>query len=240
MLATNKYIGDELEVFAEAKNWKNYWGGKIKKYLKGNVLEVGAGIGTNTALLINDKKVTRWVCLEPDSELSSKINSTVGGGKEVEKLEVVSSYLSNYKSETKFDSVLYIDVIEHIENDKEEVARAVSYLKDDGFIIILVPAYNYLYNDFDKAIGHYRRYDRKMLKEVLPGNIKIVSLFSLDSLGLFASLTNKFFLKQSYPTRKQIKFWDSMIIPISKITDKLILEKAGKSIILVGQKVNKG
>jgi len=70
-----------------------------------------------------------------------------------------------------------------------------------------------------------------MLKKILNFNLEIVELKYLDSLGLFASLMNKFFLKQEYPTIEQIKFWDKKIIPISKIIDKLSFYVFGKTVI---------
>ncbi len=237
MQKTTEYIGNELEVFSKANNWKSYWGSKINPYLGKNVLEVGAGIGSNTGSIISNDRVEKCICIEPDENLSREIKPRLANKKGIEKVEVITSFLSDYKTTVKFDSILYIDVIEHIENDKEEVLLATSFLKDGGYLMILVPAYNFLYNDFDKAIGHFRRYNRQTLKNVVPPNMKIVSQLSLDSLGLFASAANKILLRQSYPTETQINFWDTFIIPISKFTDKLLLHKAGKSILMVCKKI---
>ncbi|HLL44253.1 MAG TPA: methyltransferase domain-containing protein, partial [Segetibacter sp.] len=157
MQVHQKYIGNELEIFSHAKNWKNYWSGKVSPYLGKIVLEVGAGIGTNTRNFINNKNIKKWVSIEPDLELSRKIESNLKNEKGFNKLEVIPSFLTNYQTNIKFDSVMYIDVIEHIEKDKDELITAVTYLKEGGYLIVLVPAYNFLYNEFDKAIGHYRR-----------------------------------------------------------------------------------
>jgi predicted SAM-dependent methyltransferase len=131
---------------------------------------------------------------------------------------------------------LFIDVIEHIENDTDELKKASSFLKPGGHLIVLVPAHNYLYSEFDKSIGHFRRYNKKMLIEVAPKELKQIDLRYLDSLGLLASLANKWFLKQDYPELKQIKFWDNFIIPISKITDILSFYSIGKTVIGIWQK----
>lgn len=236
MQENQKYIGNELEVFSHAKNWKNYWSGKVRPYLGKNVLEVGAGIGTNTINFINDENIKRWVCVEPDLELSRQIETNLKNEKGFNKVEIVPSFLSNYQTDVKFDSIMYIDVIEHIEKDKDELITALSYLKEGGYLIVLVPAYNFLYNDFDKAIGHYRRYSRKLLRTTIPEGVKVVSHYNLDSLGLLASVTNKFFLKQSYPSVKQIKFWDSFIVSVSKVIDPFLLYKFGKSGLIICKK----
>ena len=231
-----KYIGNELEIFSHAKNWKNYWSGKVRPYLGKIVLEVGAGIGTNTRNFINNENIKKWVSIEPDLELSRKIESNLKNEKGFNKLEVIPSFLTNYQTNIKFDSVMYIDVIEHIEKDKDELTTSLSYLKDGGYLIVLVPAYNFLYNDFDKAIGHYRRYSRKLLRNTIPAGLKVISHYNLDSLGLLASITNKLFLKQSYPTINQIKFWDSFIVSLSRVIDPLLFYKVGKSNLIICKK----
>src|SRR5215210_2862850 len=228
-----KYVGNELEIFSHAKNWKNYWSGKVRPYLGENVLEVGAGIGTNTRNFIDNENIKKWVSIEPDLELSRKIESNLKNEKGFKKLEIIPSFLTNYQTDTKFDSVMYIDVIEHIEKDKDELIRAISYLKEGGHLIVLVPAYNFLYNDFDKAIGHYRRYSRKLLRNTIPAGLKVISHYNLDSLGLLASVANKLFLKQTYPTINQIKFWDSFIVSLSRVIDPFLFYKVGKSNLII-------
>ena len=100
----------------------------------------------------------------------------------------------------------------------------------------MVPAHNYLFSPFDKAIGHFRRYNKKTLKAAVPFSLKQIDLKYLDSLGLLASLANKWFLKQDYPELKQIKFWDNFIIPISKISDFILFYTIGKTVIGIWQK----
>lgn len=71
-----KYVGNELQLFSEAKNWKNYFTTLAKKYIQGNVLEVGAGIGANTNLL-SESCYETWLCLEPDSELFQQLKTSI-------------------------------------------------------------------------------------------------------------------------------------------------------------------
>ena len=156
MSVESQYIGNELELFSHAKNWKAYWGNKVVPFLGEHVLEVGAGLGTNTNDLLSLKpSISQWVCLEPDAKLSSKIHSNIDE-KYHSKLSVETSYLADYKPDVKFDSILYIDVIEHIDNDASEINLAKTFLKEGGYLIILVPAHNFLFSDFDKAfIGSF-------------------------------------------------------------------------------------
>jgi 2-polyprenyl-3-methyl-5-hydroxy-6-metoxy-1,4-benzoquinol methylase len=228
-----KYPGNELEVFQHAKHWKKYFAKKTRSFIKGNVLEVGAGIGSTTSLL-NDGSAKQWLMLEPDEQMNSTLR------------EKLKDLPSNCTVQTgtidsvagKFDTLIYIDVLEHIENDVAEVNKAATLLHEGGHIIILAPAFQSLYSPFDKSIGHYRRYNRRTLKAIKPNELEIISSRYYDSVGYFASVMNKFFLKQKYPSLKQILFWDNWMVPISTITDKLFFHSFGKSIISVWEKPN--
>jgi hypothetical protein len=112
---------------------------------------------------------------------------------------------------------------------------AKQLLKPNGRLIILVPAYNFLYNNFDKKIGHFRRYNKKMLLGDVNGELTTVNLFYLDGVGFFASLLNKLILKKELPSYSNIKLWDKVMIPTSKLLDIFTLRSFGKSLIGIFQ-----
>jgi len=229
------YIGDELSIFLDAINWKRYWFSTVKSFINGDVLEVGAGIGANTNLILqNSPKIRRILALEPDKMLASQILENIENNSS--NVVIQAGILNDLHPTQKFDTILYIDVIEHIKYDSEELDKAQLHIKKGGHLIILVPAYSFLFSPFDKAIGHYRRYDKKMLVNSVPRNLTKVKLFYLDSLGVCASLVNKLILKQSYPSKSQILRWDKLIVPTSKITDRILFRSIGKSLIGIWKK----
>lgn len=240
-IKSSGYIGGELELFQHAGNWKEYYGNLIKKYIHGNVLEVGAGIGGTTKHLTDMSfgKIKKWICLEPDPLLLSKVQEMCKNNTLPDFCSCREGYSSELLSESiLFDTILYMDVIEHIQNDKKELETAYRLLNKGGYLIILVPAHNYLFSPFDKAIGHFRRYNKKLLLDALPSGIENKELKYLDSVGYFASLGNSVFLKQSYPTLKQIKFWDNYLVSLSRLgVDKLSFFNFGKSLLFVGKKL---
>ncbi|MFN3640427.1 MAG: class I SAM-dependent methyltransferase [Flavobacterium sp.] len=229
------YIGNELELFKHAHNWKNYYSKHFKKLLTQKVLEVGAGIGETTKFLC-DGTQKKWLCVEPDEKLTQIIKSKKDSGYLPQNIQIFTGTLDSLTTDEKFDAILYIDVIEHIENDSEELKKANERLAANGNLIVLVPAHNFLFSPFDKAIGHYRRYNKKMLQLAVPKGLTQKKLIYLDSVGLLASLVNKFFLKQSYPTVKQVLFWDKFIIPVSRVTDKVFFNSIGKTTVGIWQK----
>ena len=226
----SNYIGDELSLFKDAINWKKYWYDSVKQFIKGDILEVGAGIGVNTNLILNNNSdISSIVTIEPDKSLADQILGNIE--EDTSKVTILNGVLDDLDKDQKFDTIIYIDVIEHIEHDNSELDKAKLHLKEGGHLIILVPAYKFLFSPFDKAIGHYRRYNKKSLENVIPVDLTKIKLFYLDSLGVCASLTNKIILKQSYPTKSQILKWDRLIVPISRFTDKIVLNSFGRSLV---------
>lgn len=229
------YIGNELELFQHASTWKNYYGSFIKPYLKGRVMEVGAGIGSTTSSLC-DGSQKKWLCVEPDPILFQKLEAKVIAKELPACCSALKGTTQDLPVDEKYDAIMYIDVIEHIEDDAAELEQAYKLLAEGGHLIVLVPAHQYLYNEFDRAIGHYRRYNKTMLKNAAPHELKLQKIRYLDSCGLLASLSNKYFLKQEYPTMGQIKFWNKAIVPVSKITDVISNYSLGKTLVAVWKK----
>jgi 2-polyprenyl-3-methyl-5-hydroxy-6-metoxy-1,4-benzoquinol methylase len=228
-----KYPGQELTLFENAVNWKKYFASHIAPVLKGKVLEVGAGIGGTTSSLNNNSSL-EWYLYEPDEEMRQKLRSAIINGE----LPANSSILEEFPSPTgeKFDAIIYIDVLEHITQDGQELKKAAEHLLPGGHLVVLSPAFQFLYSPFDMAVGHYRRYNRKEILALTPSSMAAKKIVYLDSAGFFASLMNKLLLKQKYPTKKQISLWDNWMIPVSKITDHIFFHSFGKSILGIWEK----
>jgi 2-polyprenyl-3-methyl-5-hydroxy-6-metoxy-1,4-benzoquinol methylase len=227
---THAYVGQELELFAHAENWKRYWAGVVQEYLRGDVLEVGAGIGANTRLLLgaHSGEIRRWVSLEPDARLLEQLRSLA-----LTRVEPRLGTLANLGADELFDAILYIDVLEHIEDHIGEIRRATAHLRPRGHLVVLSPAHQWLFSEFDAAIGHYRRYTRQSLKAVAQGitSLRLERLWYLDACGLLASAANRLFLRQSSPTLRQILFWDRSLVRCSRLIDPLIGHRVGKSVL---------
>jgi protein-L-isoaspartate O-methyltransferase len=223
------YQGQELDLFARARNWKAYWGGEIAPYLTGDVLEVGAGSGVNTALLC--PKARRWVSLEPDRALVDALRRTLARGDDGGHCEAVVGTLADLNAGDRFDAILYIDVLEHIADAKGELQRAATHLAPGGALVILAPAHQWLFTAFDKAIGHYRRYTTRTLAEDIPRGLVRERLVYLDSVGLLASLGNRALMNSSMPTERQIDFWDGVLVRGSTRLDRWLRYSVGKSVL---------
>ena len=228
------YSGSELELFANAHKWKRYWAKQVRPYLGQRVFDVGAGLGENFKLLWQPD--ASWICIDPDEALAAKIHKTASEMPEPRKCNILHGQLATLSSDEMADTILYIDVLEHIKDDRAELEQAFMHLKAGGYLVVLAPAYQWLFSPFDEAVGHFRRYNAKTLRSIAPNGLTLKKLHYLDSAGLFASAANKLILKSSTPTHSQIAFWDRALIPLSRLLDKLIAHRAGKSILAVWQK----
>lgn len=234
-MSEQTYMGGELQLFAQATHWKNYWASRLRRYILGSVLEVGAGLGANTFLL-RDGAEGRWVCLEPDPRLAAALGDTIAGHLHFRAPEVRLGTLATMDSDEAFDSILYIDVLEHIREDRAELERAAGHVKPGGHLIVLAPAHSWLFSKFDQAIGHFRRYTAASLASLTPSGLCIAASFYLDSVGLIASAANRFLLRQSLPNARQIHWWDNVMVPCSQLLDPLLTHRLGKSVVCVWER----
>ncbi len=234
------YIGSELELFRHADNWKAYYGSILQPFLGMDVLEVGAGIGGTTAALCQDYAHASWTCLEPDGNFCSDIESLIDGKKLPAFCEVRVGTLAVLPHSQRYDTILYIDVLEHIEQDLAELENAARRLKPGGHLVVLAPAHQFLFSPFDQAVGHYRRYSRASLQALTPAGqgLNITMNRYLDACGVCLSLANKFVLKKENPSKENIRLWDSYVVPLSRVIDPLLRYRLGKSVLTVWQKQN--
>ena len=220
----------ELEFFDAAKNWRKYQFKNILKYINSSVLEIGPGTGHNVQYYKN--KASQITLLETNKNLANSLKSKFDEDK---KIIVLNTDI--HIQEKTFDTIMYMDVLEHIEDDKNEINRALEQLKPGGNIIFFVPAYQFLYSDFDKAIGHVKRYSKHFFLTFKEDKrISIIELKYFDSIGFFMAVLNKLFNKDKKETiGLGVKIWNKLIF-LSKIMDLIFLNKFGKSLFCIMKK----
>lgn len=222
-----EYLGNELDNFADVSNWKRYWSSFFSEIDgRGKIcIEIGSGIGSNAPFI--SPHFRSYEGYEPDPKLVQKsLNQNF------------YFFQGDIKSiEQKVDGcICYIDVFEHIERDDVELVSAANHLQSGSYLFILVPAHNFLFSDFDRAIGHYRRYSKKTIQKILPTSLTVRKMCYLDSIGFFALLLGNALRRKQYPTSLQIKIWDRLV-PISEILDKVTRHHLGKSLLVILERV---
>ncbi|MEI9951937.1 MAG: class I SAM-dependent methyltransferase [Pseudomonadota bacterium] len=226
--AEYSYVGSELDLFLNATNWKKYWAAKLRPFVTGDVLDVGAGLGATFDYLSDG--ASSWTCLEPDAALCVQLEQRLAT--HARPPRVLAGTLDALAPDAQFDTIVYIDVLEHIEHDRAELEAATRHLKSGGTLVVLSPAFQFLYSPFDRSVGHFRRYTAASLRAVTPAGLKVERCFFLDGLGVLASLFARL-AKKSAPTVSQIETWDKLLVPVSRLTDSLTSRLFGRSIIMV-------
>ena len=235
-METYSYIGNELEIFQHATRWKAYYAKSLRPYIAGDVLEVGAGIGA-TSYFLCDGRQRSWTCLEPDAGLYQRLGEGLRVAPLASPGRAVLGTMGSLSAAEQFDTILYIDVLEHIQDDRRELAESADHLRPGGHVVVLAPAHQKLFSPFDEAIGHFRRYSRRSLLAVASRSLQLVGAYYLDSVGMTASLANRLLLRASMPTRGQIMFWDRFLVPVSRVVDPLLGYGVGKSVVAVWTRV---
>jgi len=222
------YNGFELEHFDSASNFRKYQVSLISKYIKGNFAEVGAGKGGLVPYY--QKFLKNITLLEPEKKLFKILKKKFTSKKIKIKNFTIDKLKNNY------DTIIYYDVLEHIKKDLEEVKIASKKLKKNGCLIISVPAYQAFYSEFDKSVGHYKRYNKKDFINIEnKTKLNIEKLIYYDSVGFLFLVLNKIFSLKQTNLKNKIFLWN-LLIPVSKMIDFLTFNMFGKSLLCVFRK----
>ena len=225
-----QYDGFELEHFDSAYNFRKYQVSLIKEFLDGSLLEVGAGKGGLAAKYIG--LLDKITLIEPDKKLFNFLKKKF----KKKKILIKNSSIKNIKK--KFDVIIYFDVLEHIKKDSQEIKLASKKLNENGYLIFSVPAFQIFYSDFDKFVGHFKRYHKSdFLEFSKKNNLKIIKLVYYDSIGFLFLILNKIFSLKQSNLKIKVFLWN-ILIPISKILDILTFNTFGKSLLCVLKKKN--
>ena len=224
------YAGKELEIFDTAKVFQKYVYFLIKKYFKNKIFEVGAGIGSFTRNYNDSYKEIYLSDLDKNNYLVHKKKFS-----KKKNIKINNQKINQINK--KFNTIIYLNVLEHIKKDKREINLAISKLNSGGHLIILVPAHQKLYSKFDKAIGHCKRYNINFFKNNKFKNASVEKLIYLDMVGYFLYFCNKIFFKEEiYPSKIKVFLWDKFFSPITIVLDFITNYKYGKNIICVYKK----
>ena len=223
-----QYDGFELDHFDSAFNFRKYQISLIKEFIKGKFLEVGAGKG---GLIPFYKKLSKDITIiEPEKKLFNILKKKFSP----KKIKVKNQTIKGIKK--KYDTIIYYDVLEHIKDDLNETKEAIKKLNKKGHLIFSVPAYQSFYSDFDKSVGHFKRYNKKDFIELeKKTGLKIEKLAYYDSVGFLFLAMNKLLCLKQTNLKNKIYFWN-LLMPISKFIDFLTFNKFGKSLLCVFRK----
>jgi 2-polyprenyl-3-methyl-5-hydroxy-6-metoxy-1,4-benzoquinol methylase len=226
-----------LEIISSADKFNQWMFHTIEPFSKGKVLEIGSGIGNISSQFLKNNYSIMLSDFRPEycEELKNKYShySNFLGVKRIDLVdpEFSKKYVDLLDS---FDTVYALNVIEHIENDNLAIANCKKLLKRGGNLIILVPSYQNLFNNFDIELGHFRRYTISKLTKIFRfNNLGINHTQYFNFIGILGWYFNGNILKKKRIPAEQMKLYNNLV-PIFKVLDKLIINKFGLSTVVVG------
>jgi SAM-dependent methyltransferase len=198
---------------------------------------VGAGTGTITRKLVERALDVSVVSLEPADNLFATLDAYAALTDRVTAQKGTLAELGG-QSEGAFDAVLYVNVLEHIADDRREIRLAADALRPGGALLVFGPALEALYSQLDHKAGHYRRYSLPHLRSIVEeAGLRVVSLRYFDVLGLLPYLVVYRWLRRTDISSSSIWGYDRLIVPVSRLIQRILRQPpAGKNVILVAVK----
>jgi SAM-dependent methyltransferase len=228
---------DDLECLAASKHFFDWVLEEFEPYLRGNVLEVGAGTGTITRKLVERHSDVSIVALEPAENLFVSLDAYAAL---TERVTAEKGTLDGYDAPQRgaFDAVLYVNVLEHIADDEREIKLAADELRPGGAFLMFGPGLEALYSELDHKAGHYRRYSLRPFRRIVEGaGLNIVVLRYFDVLGVLPYLVVYRWLHRTEISGSTMWGYDRLIVPLSRLIQRILRNPpAGKNVILVAIK----
>jgi SAM-dependent methyltransferase len=237
------YDGRDLEVLAAAPNYHRWLLQAFESYIGKNLVEVGAGIGNIAARLIT-LPLTRLHLVEPSTNMFIRLKKNFsdrldGSPRVILHNSNLAKAADDLKARGDVDTFLYINVLEHIEDDVAELKLMHDVLPKGGHICIFVPALKWLYGAKDKKLGHFRRYSRlELADKCRAAGFDILVLKWFDIVGIAPWWVKHCLLRHHDVTPGEIRFYDRLVIPVCAFIENLVTPPIGKNLILVARKRN--
>lgn len=199
----------EFAALNEAVNYRRSLLQEFGPYLAGDVLEVGSGIGQLTEQLVQAPRVKSVYAVEPDPHFFNQLTARQLA------IESTLGTVSDVPAANRYDAIVSVNVLEHIEDDAGELGRYHGRLNPGGRLCLFVPACPSIYAPIDRSFGHYRRYTPKSLRRLLTGaGFKIQGLHYYNSVGYFAWWLNFCVLKKTTFEIGKVRLFDRAIFPL--------------------------
>jgi SAM-dependent methyltransferase len=229
------YGGTELSALAEAHNYYRWVISQFAPFLGKRVIEVGAGIGTFAHALLAHTPPSELLLFEPGDNLFPLLQRRFAADSRV---KVVHGYFQRLATPLTADSIVLVNVLEHIAEDHTLLDDAREVLTSRGTLLLLVPALPHIYGSLDQAFGHYRRYTKSSLANKLrAAGFGVLRLSYLNSLGVAGWFLNGRVLRRTTLKTRQVRLYDRCIIPWLSRLEAWWAPPFGQSLIAIARKL---
>lgn len=231
-----QYTGRDLEeaMSVAPPNYHKWILSRFEPYLGNTVAEVGAGSGNFSAQLVSKIK-GKLIAIEPSAQMYPSLKRRFENEPRIVcEPHFFADVAARYRG--LLDSVVYVNVLEHVKDDLLELIRAHDTIRPGGHLCVFVPALPFLYSEYDASVGHYRRYAKRQLAGLMrDAGFEIVELRYFDIAGIFPWLLFMKILRQPL-TSSSAGLYDTLVVPPMKIIESCFPPPIGKNLIVVGRK----
>lgn len=235
------YPGRELESMSVASNYHLWILETFAPYLGRHLVEVGAGLGSFSELLLGSHACDTLSLVEPSVEMYGQLEARARSLPSKPRIETHNSSFPEAAPQIKTrqapDSIIYVNVLEHIADDEGELNAIHQTLASDGHVFLFVPALSWLYGAFDERVGHVRRYAKAELEEKLRrAGFQIVLSRYFDLAGVAPWWIKYRLLRSATMAAGSVRLYDRYVVPVSRRLESVIHPPLGKNVIVVAKK----
>ena len=232
----SKIIGKEtLERLSELKEFNEWVISKVSPYIGKRILEVGGGVGNLTSYLLENKELVLSIDINLNYVTILKNRFVHYSNFIAKQIDITNPEVVSFKK-FNIDTIICINVLEHIKYDKTALKNMYMLLKNGGNLILLVPAFKMLYGTLDKALGHYRRYGKMQISNMLKNTgFRIIDIFYLNLFGMPGWFINGKIMGTKILPKRQLKIYKKLF-PLFKFIEDKTRYPIGQSLIVIGEK----
>jgi glycosyltransferase involved in cell wall biosynthesis len=200
-----------LDAFSIAPNFNCWIADTIKPYLGRHILEIGAGIGNLSRVLVAKRK--RYVATDLDSEHLERLRVRLAGRPNVDSALLDASRAEDYRPfREQMDTVVCLNVLEHIKDDHGALLSINTLLQPGGRAIILVPEGHSIFSSLDEELGHWRRYSEEQLcQRMIEAGFELEEMLKFNRVSRPGWWLNGKILKRRTISRFQLRNFDRMV-----------------------------
>jgi SAM-dependent methyltransferase len=229
------YTVEDQQRMAKAKNYFAWQGRLVTRELGQRVVEVGCGVGNFTGMLLDREAI---VALDAEPACVERVRARYPNQPNLTAFvcDAGQRYFPDLSSFHP-DSCVCLNVLEHIEDDRQALRNMASGLDPGGVIVLIVPAFEALYGAIDRNLGHYRRYSSGSLcKLAAASGLRVRKAHYMNSIGFFGWWANARILRREAQSEGQIEFFDSRVVPVLSRLESWAPPPFGQSLFAVLEK----
>ena len=226
-----RYASSELDALASARNYYTSLMWYFAPHLGPRVMEVGAGVGTFAEYLRAESRVEQLTLVEPAVNNGPALRARF---REDPRVRVVAGYLDDAAAPGSQDTVVAVNVLEHVADDQAFLRTARETLAPAGTLLLFVPALQGIYGTLDAAFEHHRRYGRAQLRDALTGaGFRVGELRFSNSLGVLSWFLAGRVMRRTTLRAGDVRLYDRLIVPWLSRIERRVRPPVGQSLIAI-------